>query len=81
MTNPCEEPKRDREWWRAEAVRCGTDWSALLLQRLRVLHSVSAVAGHHSRTGSSRRPRNDVSDLRLRSLPESIVLPRVPEGR
>jgi hypothetical protein len=37
MTSPCVELIHDRGWWRAEAVRCGTDWSSLLRQRLRVL--------------------------------------------
>jgi hypothetical protein len=27
---------RDREWWRVEARRRGTDWSSLLRQRIRV---------------------------------------------
>jgi hypothetical protein len=31
-----------REWWRVEARRCGTDWSSLLRQRIRVLDWVRA---------------------------------------
>jgi hypothetical protein len=38
----CQLACRDREWWRAEARRCGTDWSTLLRQRIRVLAWVRA---------------------------------------
>jgi hypothetical protein len=33
---------RDRQWWRVEAKRVGTDWSSLLRQRLCVLAWVRA---------------------------------------
>ena len=39
---PLLQPPRDREWWRAEAIRTETDWSSLLRQRIRVLAWVRA---------------------------------------
>ena len=39
---PLLQPTRDREWWRAEAIRTKTDWSSVLRQRIRVLAWVRA---------------------------------------
>jgi hypothetical protein len=30
------DPLRDREWWRAEAIRTRTDWPSILRQRIKV---------------------------------------------
>jgi hypothetical protein len=45
VTTPTAVPidaAHDREWWRAEARRCRTDWSSLLRQRIRALAWVRA---------------------------------------
>jgi hypothetical protein len=39
---PLLQPTRDREWWRAEAIRTKTDWSSILRQRIRVLAWIRA---------------------------------------
>jgi hypothetical protein len=32
-----EEPPRNRDWWKLEALRTRTDWFSLMRQRMRVL--------------------------------------------
>jgi len=36
------QPARDRGWWRQDSIRCRTDWSSILRQRIRVLAWVRA---------------------------------------
>jgi hypothetical protein len=53
-------PACDRDWWRAEARRCGTDMSSLLRQRIKVLAWVRAGRPPLSEWMKSRRAFEDV---------------------
>lgn len=81
------DPERDQAWWRQEAGRAGTDWPALLVQRLLELESlcmelqerVAALENERSpfarilEAAPQRQPAARQPERRPRPTPETVV--------